>query len=139
MRKKENDGEKQRMSRGKKALLIIGIIVAVLAVLVIAYAIWERPPEIAPAPAVTNTPTPTSTPATQPGDVQPADAPVETDAPEEVYAEPLATQRDSGKYTVLMVGRDFASNSTDTIMVIQLDTSPGAARPRRSTRSTPAS
>ena len=122
MRKNENDGEKQRMSRGKKALLIVGIIVLVLAALVLAYAIWERPPETAPTP--TPAPVPAATPApTQsvPGEA-PAEAPAETDVPEEIYTEPLITDRDSGKYTVLMVGRDFASNSTDTIIVMQMDT-----------------
>ena len=122
MRNKENNGEKRRMSRGKKALLIVGIIVAILAALVVAYAIWERPPELAPLPTATPTPTVKPTLAPDNQGTAPAETPVETDAPEEVYAEPLITDRDSGKYTVLMVGRDFASNSTDTIMVIQLDT-----------------
>ena len=122
MEDKENKAEKQPRSKGKKALLIIGIIVLILVAGLVAYAIWERPPEIAPAPAATSAPAadPAPTPTAQ--GTAPVDAPEETEPPEELYAEPLATDRDSGKYTVLMVGRDYASNSTDTIMVIQMDT-----------------
>lgn len=123
MEKKEKQTEKQPRSKGKKALLVVGIIVLVLAALAVAYAIWERPPELAPTP--TATPTPTAAPsaaAPSASGAAPAETPVETEPPEDIYAEPLATDRDSGKYTILMVGRDFASNSTDTIIVAQMDT-----------------
>ena len=126
MRKSENgsEQEKQATPRGRKALIIGGIIVLVLAVLVVAYAIWERPPELAPTPAPTATPAPTPKPTAGPGDDP--DKPAETPAPTELpaYKDPdaLATDRESGKYTVLLVGRDHASNSTDTIIVVRLDT-----------------
>ena len=127
MGKHESGSEKEKtpMPRGKKALIIVGSVVLVLAVLLVAYAIWERPPELAP----TQTPTPTAAPAPAPT-AKPADGPedpAETPEPtEEIPAEKdpdaIAADRDSGKYTVLLVGRDFASNSTDTILVVRLDT-----------------
>lgn len=122
MRKTETEAGGARKKRGRKALIIIGVILLVLIALVIAYAIWERPPEVAPTPVNTAEPQPTDTPKPDVPGTAPAETPVETDAPEEVYTEPLAVDRDSGKYTILMVGRDFASNSTDTIIVVQIDT-----------------
>ena len=74
MNDKENQtgSEKQPMPRRKKTLIIVGAVVLALAVLVVAYAIWERPPEVTPAPAPTATPAPTPTPDPT---VKPADAP----------------------------------------------------------------
>ena len=46
------------MPRGRKALIIIGVVIVVLAAALIAYSIWERPPQIAPTPAVTASPAP---------------------------------------------------------------------------------
>ena len=53
MPKNVNDAEKEKQPqpRGRKALIIVGVVVLALAVLLVAYAIWERPPAIAPAPA----------------------------------------------------------------------------------------
>ena len=125
MQNNEHDnGEKK--PRRKRALLTVGIIVLVLAALVAAYAIWERPPEIGPTPSAAETPkpAPTQAPAAQPGGdpARPEETPeVPEDPTAELDAEPLATDRDSGKYTLLLVGRDVASNSTDTLIVVRLD------------------
>ncbi len=108
--------------------MIIGIIVLVLIVGVIVYAIWERPPAIAPTPTPTALPTAaTSTPAPteKPEDTTPTtptEPPEVTDPPDDLDAEALITDREPGTYTILIVGRDEASNSTDTLIVARLDT-----------------
>ena len=124
MKGKHTEGGQPR--RGRKAFLIVGIIALVLVVAVVGYAIWERPPEIAPAPAATSTPKPTAAPAPQTtGD--PAAAPQTTPPPEDDpaapddYTDALQTDREPGIYTILLVGRDIGSNSTDTIIVARLD------------------
>ena len=124
MKGKHSEGGQAR--RGKKGFLIVGIIALVLVVGVIAYAIWERPPQIAPTPAATSAPKPTAVPAQQPQSgpaVRPSAPPESGDPPEtEDYADALQTDREPGSYTLLLVGRDFASNSTDTLIVARLDT-----------------
>ena len=111
--------------RGRKAFLIAGIVLLVLLAGVIAYAIWERPPQVAtPTPVPTSTPTPAAQPTGKPDD--PAATPAATPEPTEdpfaqIATEPLITGREEGSYTFLLVGRDVASNSTDTIIVARLD------------------
>ena len=110
--------------RGRKAFLIVGIILLVLLAVVIAYAVWERPPEVAVAtPKPAATPTPTVKPTEKPDDptVEPTPTP-EPDPFEQIEVEPLITGREEGSYTFLLVGRDVASNSTDTIIVARMDT-----------------
>lgn len=117
----EQTSEETKPKKKKRRLAyVLGAIVLALAALAVAYAIWERPPEL-PAPVA-----PVETPAAQPGDqledpVQP-DEPVETPDPGEAPAVPMSAERRDGVYTVLLVGRDFASNSTDTILVGTFDT-----------------
>ena len=128
--KEKQDGA-HAPKKGKKARLVIGIILLVIALLVVGYAIWERPPEVpgpgaaeqTPAPAVTAAPVQeTSAPeGDDPGQTEPIPA-EETPVIEEIDAEPLITDREPGIYTVLLVGRDYASNSTDTIIVGRMDT-----------------
>ena len=120
--------ERGKSGRKRKVFLIVGIVALVLAAGVIGYAIWERPPEIAPSPSATGTPKPTAAPTAAPtqapdGQDVPPSAPPEED-PTEMNddADALQTDREPGAYTLLLVGRDYMSNSTDTIMVARLDT-----------------
>ena len=125
MKKTENGAGGPQPRRKRKAGLIIGIVALALIAAVIGYAIWERPPEIVQPPEPT-APAATQAPDAQPGGVQPTEQPggvQPTEPPvEENDADALVTDRDSGKYTLLLVGRDYASNSTDTIMVARIDT-----------------
>ena len=103
--------------RRKKILLIVGVVLAVIAAGAAIYAIWERPPAI-PEP-----PTPSATqPANSPRPSAGPDDPETTDPEEEDYTNALVTDRAPGTYTFLLVGRDHASNSTDTIIVGRMDT-----------------
>ena len=123
--KKEKTGG-QHVRRGKKGLMIGGIVALVLIAGVIGYIIWERPPEVTTAPAATDAPQPTVTETPRPSGpadaVQPTEPPTETDpVPEDDFTDALQTDREPGSYTILIVGRDFASNSTDTIIVARMD------------------
>lgn len=120
MKNKQHGGSHaaQPNRRGRKALLIIFVILALLAAAVAIYSIWERPPEpVGPGKQPTVTPPGESL---QPGDT-PED-PTQTAPPEEDYTNALITDRAPGTYTCLLVGRDYASNSTDTILVARMDT-----------------
>ena len=108
----------QPKRRGRKALLIFCVVVALVAAAAAIYSIWERPPEPAgpgKQPAVTP-----PAESLQPGDNP--DDPTQTAPPEEDYTNALVTDRAPGTYTFLLVGRDHASNSTDTIIVGRMDT-----------------
>jgi len=108
----------------RRLLIILCAVVAALGIALIAYSIWERPPEmIVPAPAAAQTPA-ADRPA---GPVDPADpdapeTPEETPDPGEAPLVEMNGERKNGVYTVLIVGRDYASNSTDTIMLGCFDT-----------------
>ena len=134
MEQKKKGGAHAPGKGKKKARLIIGIILLVIALLVVAYAIWERPPELPAVPTPTAEPDVAETPA--PGQ-QTVTEPVQESAPpeggepsegdvpdgfEDIETEPLLTDRSTGAYTFLLVGRDYASNSTDTIIVGRMDT-----------------
>ena len=125
MEKKQDGSGTPR--RGKKAIMIVGLVALILIAGVIGYAIWERPPEIAPTPGTAATPAPTPAPTAAPQDpktgAQPS-APPEEDDPAQPndYADALQTDREPGTYTILIVGRDYMSNSTDTIIVARMDT-----------------
>ena len=127
-KKHSGDSERRPARRGRKAFLIIGIVALVLLAAVIGYAVWERPPEIVtPTPVPTSTPVPTPVPTQKPDDPElPAETPTPTpeivDPFAQLEVEPLITDREEGAYTVLVVGRDFASNSTDTIIIVRMDT-----------------
>ncbi len=123
------------MSKGKKALLIIAIILAVIGIGVVAYSLWERPPEIG-TPAVKHTMKPNAAQTAKTDAAPNTDgtgdaselgefaglAGEETTPEEEEFANALDTDRSRGTYTFLLVGRDHASNSTDTIIVGRMDT-----------------
>ncbi len=123
--KKETKGG---MKKGLKAALVsLAVVVVVALGVVIGYSMWEAPPEIPGPTQILTTPTPTPTPGTEPGDApaeedpQPSPSP-EIEAPVDDFAGELITERDDGIYTFLLVGRDYASNSTDTIIVGKFDT-----------------
>ena len=134
--KEKQDGA-HTPKKGKKARLVIGIILLVIALLVVAYAIWERPPKVpGPGSAAEETAAPVQ-PTEAPAPVQETPAPAGEDPEqteqtpeeeqdptifEEIDVEPLITDREPGIYTFLLVGRDYASNSTDTIIVGRMDT-----------------
>ena len=129
MRKKQGGANASRQGK-KRARLVIGIILLVIAAVVVGYAIWERPPELPAVPE--NSAPPAAAAAPGPGQnaasaVQtPVPAEGEEPTPEDAFAdietEPLLTDRNTGAYTFLLVGRDYASNSTDTIIVGRMDT-----------------
>ena len=119
------------MRKGKKALLIVTIILALIAIAVVAYSLWERPPEIATSPKHTTKPSTAQSAqaGTEPGTSSSGDVGEQgefvpgEEAPEETdFVNSLETDRVQGTYTFLLVGRDHASNSTDTIIVGRMDT-----------------
>lgn len=105
----------------KRALIIAAAVLLVIAAVIIGYAIWERPPEIS-SPGISNPGAgQTGSQDTESGDAEAPDSPDESgDADDQEGA--LETDRDDGVYTMLVVGRDKASNSTDTIIVAKFDT-----------------
>ena len=117
-----------RLSPKKRRLFIIlGVVVLVILAAVVAYAIWEKPPEIVQP---SNTGTPADTAATGRPDATGApddttDDPSETEDPEDYGVAPSIAEtsgRRDGVYTFLLAGVDYASSSTDTIMVVSFDT-----------------
>ena len=140
----QGDAATAEAARKKKTVrrIITVAAAAVLTVLavVVAYAIWERPPEIPKTtsqpvvtlPPVTSTPAPAATatagPTDTPKPIRETEPPEETEPPDdgedtgEAPAVVLSSDRKEGVYTVLLVGVDKVSNSTDTIMVVSFDT-----------------
>ena len=110
--------------KGRKWVYIVGAVVLVLVIGLIGYAIWERPPEITPPSAPTvKAPVSEKLPtADDPSGPDTPDAPAEPVLPGEAPLVEMSGDRKDGVYTMLLVGRDFASNSTDTIIVGSFDT-----------------
>lgn len=107
----------------RRVCTVFGILILVVAAAVIGYSIWERPPEIVtPTAAPTQTPRPTLHPDATPDPNEPVDPEptpaIDPDAP----AVAFTSARRDGIYSILLVGRDHASNSTDTIIVVSFDT-----------------
>lgn len=115
---------KKKKNTLRRLCTVFGVIILVVAAALIGYSIWEKPPTIVtPPPAASTTPTPThapdATPAPDDPDTTPAPEPaVDPDAPSVAFS----SDRRDGIYTILLVGRDHASNSTDTIIVASFDT-----------------
>ncbi len=114
--------EKSRQKKAlRRALTLLGVIVLALVGVVVAYSIWEKPPETA-----NNKKPPSASVSPKPGDGVKAPAssgtPDNQDDPVDDFDGALLTDRDDGIYTFLLVGRDHESNSTDTIIVGKLDT-----------------
>lgn len=104
----------------RRVLTALGIVALVIIAAIIGYSIWEKPPEVGGKPAASQTVEPSANVGAVPGE---SAAPDEGDAPEEdEFDGALDTERDDGVYTILLVGRDHESNSTDTILVGRFDT-----------------
>ena len=112
----ENKGGGKKRSAGRTVLTVLCVIAVIAAAAVIGYTIWEKPPDIT-VPTAQPTKNPSVSPA--PGGEQTG----ETAPPEEdEFDGALVTDRSDGVYTILLVGRDHESNSTDTIIVGRFDT-----------------
>lgn len=129
----ESQPAREKKPGGKKALrralVTLGVVAVVVVGVIIGYSLWEAPPDVVGPGSASSSQTGASDPtssATSSGDASLPDAEA-TPAPdgEEVvdeYEGALVTDRDDGVYTFLLVGRDHASNSTDTIIVGKFDT-----------------
>lgn len=116
-RKSVGDGRRHRALR--RALIAAASVILVLAAVVIGYSIWERPPEI-PSTGI-STPDGGESLSDNTTDSTKEPEPSE-DMDDEDMDGVLETGRHDGVYTFLIVGRDKASNSTDTIIVARFDT-----------------
>ncbi len=96
----------------KIALYAVGGIIAAGLIALTVYLLWEKAPEVSPAPEELGSIT-----------VHPSKAPADSPAPD-VLKQGLAydTSRTDGVYTVLLVGNDDGHGNTDTIMVGRIDT-----------------
>jgi len=113
-----NSREWKKIRRG---LVVVGCVVLVLLVGIIAYSIWEKPPEIAPdEPGVVMTPKPavTDVPIVFP-DETPQSTPTPTESPVPT-TEPVVHKE--GSYTFLLMANDQLGTNTDTILVGRIDT-----------------
>ncbi len=126
----------------KKLTIGIAVLIIIVAAVIIGYSIWEKPPEInnnisvnqpvtpSPTPGQSVKPTPTESTGTsddndnQPDETEPPEetAPSDEDEEEESFEGALVTERNDGVYTCMLLGRDEASGSTDTIIVARFDT-----------------
>lgn len=114
---------KKKKNTLRRVCTVVGVLTLVAACALIGYSIWERPPAIVTPPPVqtaspTQTPHPDATPDPDKPDDPDATPAVDPDAPSVAFR----SDRRDGIYTILLVGRDHASNSTDTIIVASFDT-----------------
>ena len=107
---------KRRGSGAKRAAAILGAIAAVIALCVIGYALWEKPPEFGGGGLVQPV-TPSAAPA-ESADPNATPSPTPTEDPN---AGAPASHNDH-MYTFLVVGFDKVAYHTDTIMLGALDT-----------------
>ena len=124
-RKKENRA-------GRTVLTVICLIVVLAAAAGLVYLRWEKPPEMMRAEAAE--PEVTPEPTEEPVDAAPAPTPVPTPEPTptlepmpdgtpfDLSGQASALKRKDGVYTILFVGVDQISESTDTMMVCRFDT-----------------
>jgi len=123
--------EKTGKKKGRKALIALAVIFVIAVGVIVGYNMWEEPPEL-PSVAATPSPTPSFEPSPSPtptADVEVTETPELTAEPTptppaepEIEVEALATERSDEIFTFLLVGRDHASDSTDTIIVGKFDT-----------------
>lgn len=122
--------EQARPKRRRTLWIVLAAVVLVLLAAVVVYALWERPPEIAPptpiqseAPTVTPSAAPSRSPTETPGpDETEEPTPTEELDPGEAPVVDMTGARKDGVYTILVAGQDKASGNTDTIMVVSFDT-----------------
>ena len=105
---------KRKRSKGRVIGAVLGAIVAVVALAVIVYALWEKPPEHSGGGLVRPV-------ATTPVETDQAEASAEPSPTEDPNAGAPASHNDS-MYTFLVVGFDQVAYHTDTIMVGSLNT-----------------
>lgn len=117
--------------------IIFGAVVLLALLVVLAYSIWEKPPEQKPTagPTIHTLQPGTETTGPAQGTALPVVIPVETDAqetPEETpapsetpTAEPVKTGRRESCYTFVILAYDQSMANTDTILVGRLDTEAG--------------
>ncbi|MBR6709870.1 MAG: LCP family protein [Clostridia bacterium] len=116
-----NSSEWKKIRRG---LVIVGCVVVLVLVGIIAYSIWEKPPEqVTDEPAAVMTPKPavSDVPIVFP-DETPPPSPEPTETPEPT---PEPVVRREGSYTFLLMANDQLDTNTDTIIVGQIDTENG--------------
>lgn len=108
--------EKRKMRGWLVALVCV---LAVICAAVVAYSIWEKPPDTSASamrePVVTPTPAPTGTPG-------PEETPVPTPTPEPT---PEPNLRKDDCYTFLLFALDQIGANTDVIMAGRMDTAEG--------------
>ena len=110
--RKPSGGKKR--SKGRVIGAVCGAIVAVLALAVIVYALWEKPPERQQGGLVQ----PSTTTPVESADPEASATPEPTEDPNAGAPASLV----DGMYTFLVVGFDQVAYHTDTIMVGRLDT-----------------
>lgn len=115
--KTNNEETPKKSHRGRKALLIVAVVLLVLVLaVVIVYRRFVVKPEL---PPVVEQPVTTIDPNT--GETVPVED-ISGEIIEEPQPEKISGERKSEDfYTVLVVGTDIASNSTDTMMLVSYD------------------
>ncbi len=104
--------------------IILGVVVALLAVGFIIYKSNVKPPEIVhptPTARVTSAPEPTVKPSAKPGEP----TPTPTEEPEVTPTPEVLRERRENVYSILILGHDQGNGNTDTIMVMQYDADAG--------------
>lgn len=116
LRGQKGEFMKQNSKRGRGVLLAaLGMAALMMLALVCLYRIWERPPELGEAKlTVHQTPSETARPAPVVEEYTAADALPEGEA--------VATARQDGVYTILLVGNDDGNGNTDTLILGKIDT-----------------
>ena len=116
--------------------IVFGAVVLLAMLVVLAYSIWEKPPEIRQkdGPTVQATVQPAlETPGPPQGSAMPVVVPVETPQPSETPPEPteeptpelVKSGRNENCYTFVVLAYDQSFSNTDTILVGRLDTEAG--------------
>ena len=132
---RENRKKEKRKHTGQRVLSIIGLLVVLVVAVGLVYLRWERPPEMVVAEAdglekeimaveedavsaeeeTVATPVPTIEPT-------PSPEPMPDGTPFTLSNQAAQLQRKDGVYTILFVGVDQISDSTDTMVVCRFDT-----------------